>query len=320
MRREERALKQWTRLIHGLRVRQRLQAQYAHAPAQPAGAEDGAPPQADESAADKVRIFPHSAPPMSMLTQPTQDHEERVEAAGGFLAGADRVVHAFRLPRNTHPVLPPPRGVPAPAPIDAHRAEELEETDSDADAPALALETYDLDAMDVDATVLAPMHPLTQALLDAVPKTMAEMAAEAAATTPATDGGDDAGVEEIAITLATPQRASGTSTPARRTRRKRARRTGGRGDSDADAQTSEDEDGEEYDEPSPAPSANKRTRGRVAATAPDVGNSTRSQAKRKTPTTTPTPTRTLRPRAAKTAGQRAAEAQREAAYRAAVAR
>ncbi len=51
---------------------------------------------------------------MSMLTQPTQDHDERVEAAGGFLAGADRVVHAFRLPRNTHPVLPPPRGMPAP--------------------------------------------------------------------------------------------------------------------------------------------------------------------------------------------------------------
>ncbi|KAK0202067.1 hypothetical protein DFS33DRAFT_1386353 [Desarmillaria ectypa] len=73
VKREEKAIKRWTRLIHGLRIRQRLQEQYA------GRGEDKATEKEDEE------------------KQPKQG-----SAGGGFLMGADDVVQAFHLPKAPH--------------------------------------------------------------------------------------------------------------------------------------------------------------------------------------------------------------------------
>ncbi|KAK0187785.1 hypothetical protein F5146DRAFT_1060756 [Armillaria mellea] len=69
VKREEKAIKRWTRLIHGLRIRQRLQEQYA------GRGEEDKPTEKDEE------------------KQPEQG------GGGGFLVGADDVVQAFHLPK-----------------------------------------------------------------------------------------------------------------------------------------------------------------------------------------------------------------------------
>ncbi|KAF7980649.1 hypothetical protein HWV62_37466 [Athelia sp. TMB] len=78
--REERVLKRWTRLVHGLRIRQRLQQQYA--------------------------TEPQSEDPHWLDTQASASHlngrEEHVPEAGGFLTAADDVVQAFHLPKYQH--------------------------------------------------------------------------------------------------------------------------------------------------------------------------------------------------------------------------
>ncbi|KAK0243924.1 hypothetical protein EDD85DRAFT_806100 [Armillaria nabsnona] len=71
VKREEKAIKRWTRLIHGLRIRQRLQEQYAGR-----GEEDKA---TEKEKGDEEN-------------QPEQ-------GGGGFLVGADDVVQAFHLPK-----------------------------------------------------------------------------------------------------------------------------------------------------------------------------------------------------------------------------
>ncbi|KAJ7575142.1 hypothetical protein C8J56DRAFT_1017213 [Mycena floridula] len=70
--REERALKRWTKLIHGLRVRQRLLEQYAGNSDQQASTDRAEP--------NESNVFP-------------------ARGGGGFLVEADDVVQAFHLPR-----------------------------------------------------------------------------------------------------------------------------------------------------------------------------------------------------------------------------
>ncbi|KAF9814962.1 hypothetical protein IEO21_04812 [Rhodonia placenta] len=72
--REEQVIKRWTKLVHGLQIRQRLQEQYA-------GGE-----QREGS--------------------PSGANEEDVQGQGGFLTAADDVVQPYTLPRNFHEVLP----------------------------------------------------------------------------------------------------------------------------------------------------------------------------------------------------------------------
>ncbi|KAH9841395.1 Rad4-domain-containing protein [Rhodofomes roseus] len=70
--REDQVIKRWTKLIHGLRIRQRLQEQYADA--------------------DRRESSPVGAA------------DEDVQPQGGFLTGADDVVQPYTLPRNLHEV------------------------------------------------------------------------------------------------------------------------------------------------------------------------------------------------------------------------
>ncbi|EPS96506.1 hypothetical protein FOMPIDRAFT_1053153 [Fomitopsis schrenkii] len=72
--REDAVIKRWTKLIHGLRIRQRLQEQYAER-----GGQRG--------------------------SSPAEAADEEVQPQGGFLTGADDVVQPYTLPRNLHEVL-----------------------------------------------------------------------------------------------------------------------------------------------------------------------------------------------------------------------
>ncbi|KAH8104624.1 Rad4-domain-containing protein [Cristinia sonorae] len=82
VKRKEQVIKRWTRFVQGLRIRQRLQEQYADRSQQPSG--DATPVANDE-------------------------FQVAVQEAGGFLVGADDVVQPYNLPRDLHdkPSTPP---------------------------------------------------------------------------------------------------------------------------------------------------------------------------------------------------------------------
>ncbi|CDO71667.1 hypothetical protein BN946_scf184915.g11 [Trametes cinnabarina] len=84
--RQEQVIKRWTKLIQGLRIRQRLQEQYAD--------RAGTPVENKEKDVDG----PHG--PLE------EEPEKHVAAAGGgFLTGVDDVVQPYTLPRNLHEVV-----------------------------------------------------------------------------------------------------------------------------------------------------------------------------------------------------------------------
>jgi len=74
-------IKRWTRLVHGLRIRQRLQDQYADKP------------QTEER---------HWLDTQAHVTEAGTDDD--VPQAGGYLTAADDVVQAFHLPKYQHVV------------------------------------------------------------------------------------------------------------------------------------------------------------------------------------------------------------------------
>ncbi|KDR82961.1 hypothetical protein GALMADRAFT_238668 [Galerina marginata CBS 339.88] len=310
IKREERVLKQWTRLVQGLRIRQRLQEKYSTKPG-----------DEREERSHKAKL---SRPDNE--TEPVEElpHDDPSDSAGGFLAGADRVVHAFHLPRNTHVVLssPLPRNVPLVG-------EELEETTTD--VPDFV--TYDLDTMDVDSE-MEEVVPTTNLATHHIPKTMQQIAEDAAAqrqAVAASDADDEEVImtsplvshpgEKATIKIALPSnastpnslsnrgtplstRAKGKSKPSttkragtRKSKRKRTKKDASELDS-GDLSDEEDEEQEPEEEHKPSPSK----RSRVKAT----------------PVTTPA-TRTLRPRTSKTPAQIAEARQFEEAYRKAVA-
>lgn len=99
--RKERVIKRWTRLVHGLRIRQRLQEQYADKPQTQerhwldtqvhgidAGGEEGVSASRDSYMIDIEDPFS------------AQDGPQ----AGGYLTAADDVVQAFHLPKSQHVV------------------------------------------------------------------------------------------------------------------------------------------------------------------------------------------------------------------------
>ncbi|KIM40899.1 hypothetical protein M413DRAFT_19059 [Hebeloma cylindrosporum] len=228
LKREDRVLKQWTRLIHGLRIRQRLQDQYA---TKSTGKEHDHPQEKDGGG-----------------SRAESPHDELADSAGGFLAGADKVVKAFHLPKNTHPVLPPSASgssSPHPATLEAlppnrlssgrrtaaasssrrhpkAAAEELAETSSDGDAAPPDFITYDLEeeeeTMDVDSDMMEEVGSLSRRRHHQhVPKTLQQMAEDAARQQELDAGAEkkDDEIEEILMTSPITAAAGGG---ARRTR------------------------------------------------------------------------------------------------------
>ncbi|KAF9560913.1 Rad4-domain-containing protein [Agrocybe pediades] len=160
IKKEDRVLKHWVKLIHGLRIRQRLQDQYGTK-------SDAKKPSthtkkdATTSTAPDVDGNPGGDSGDKENPDAPHDDEYLSDSAGGFLAGADRVVQAFHLPKNTHVVLPESSStLAAPSTFfDKHEKHsrkakadhEVEDEDEVIHDPATFV-TYDLDEMDVDGT------------------------------------------------------------------------------------------------------------------------------------------------------------------------
>ncbi|PCH40265.1 Rad4-domain-containing protein [Wolfiporia cocos MD-104 SS10] len=142
--RQEQVIKRWTKLIQGLRIRQRLQEQYAD-------------------------VEPRGSSPASA-------NEEHVQQEGGFLTGADDVVQPYTLPRNMHELPQSPK-TPSLATI------EVEGGSNDGimadDNDDLYGRASNDEHEDGDAEEVVPSSPLHGQTL--MPKTMLEIAEAAAA-------------------------------------------------------------------------------------------------------------------------------------------
>ncbi|KAF8527521.1 hypothetical protein BU17DRAFT_81725 [Hysterangium stoloniferum] len=159
IRKEERVLKRWTRLVQGLRIRKRLQEQYAN---DPSG---------------------------TIATHGVDNREDIVQAeAGGFLLEtADNVVQAYSLPKPLHVVDPSPRKEDDQAP------------DEDNIIPAFISDSNPLDEhgseenemeeiLSVNSNLQANVIPKTlQELAEANPDVFMAQASESAVCTPQTN-------------------------------------------------------------------------------------------------------------------------------------
>ncbi|KAI0769955.1 hypothetical protein C8Q74DRAFT_862165 [Fomes fomentarius] len=89
--RQEQVIKRWTKLVHGLRIRQRLLEQYAdRAPGPGTEGRSGAGVKADNQSA---------------VEDPSGEKLAAAPVAGGFLTGVDDVVQPYALPRNLHEIV-----------------------------------------------------------------------------------------------------------------------------------------------------------------------------------------------------------------------
>ncbi|KAI0269961.1 hypothetical protein BC834DRAFT_579661 [Gloeopeniophorella convolvens] len=134
-------LKRWTKLVQGLRIRQRMREEYATGDSTPIVVDLTAPSDGDGAA------------------QP-----------GGFLADIDDIVQPYSLPKATHAVFSSPPRSPAP---DAPAPE-----DSPTPGPSRIRLINDDEDEDMEAVLPAPEAPRPA---NGVPKSMAALAAEAQA-------------------------------------------------------------------------------------------------------------------------------------------
>ncbi|KAH9947442.1 Rad4-domain-containing protein [Amylocystis lapponica] len=207
--RQEQVIKRWIKLVHGLRIRQRLQEQYADRGHQ------------ESSIAD----------------EPGEDAQPQ----GGFLTGADDVVQPYTLPRNFHEVLPQTSTTISLAPRIAE-----EDDSSEVDMVEVAVRSRPADVAeetavsqdDDDDADMADVFPVAlEPPRSTVPRTLRELAeaqeaarqtadAQVATAAPSGTGSDARGKTTGANTRSTrPGAPSKKATPksdARRTR-KRAR-------------------------------------------------------------------------------------------------
>ncbi|KAJ6582797.1 hypothetical protein B0H10DRAFT_1890357 [Mycena sp. CBHHK59/15] len=281
----ERVLKRWTRLIHGLRIRQSLQEEY----------KDRQPTAFAGEQGEDVEILPGLA------------------GGGGFLAGAgaDGVVQAYQLPKYQHvnlPFLPSGSGSAVPS---------VPTSDSETVTERL---TYDLETMDVDSDPgMDEVQPDSLRDLNGAgaPKTMAELAEETASRLRKEFARDDigeAGEEYVSspppttgvapkvkkTRRAKPSRAPSERNPVKVKAKAKAGASAARRASTRKRQRDNDTDSdpEEEGEPSP-PKRTKTNEGVVAAP--------------------PAPARTLRPRRTKTQAELQEEQELEQAFKRAVA-
>ncbi|PIL22401.1 hypothetical protein GSI_15089 [Ganoderma sinense ZZ0214-1] len=96
--RQEQVLKRWTKLVQGLRIRQRLIEQYADRNVPTAGA--------SSSTSGTAKADGHARDSGAVDNQPADEAQGSQELiAGGFLVGVDDVVQPYALPRNLHEII-----------------------------------------------------------------------------------------------------------------------------------------------------------------------------------------------------------------------
>ncbi|CCM04912.1 uncharacterized protein FIBRA_07109 [Fibroporia radiculosa] len=285
---QEQVLKRWTRLVHGLRIRQRLQEQYA-------GSDQ-------------------------LANRPMDDAEEDIQGQGGFLTGADAVVQRYTLPRTVHEAPQPSTTVS----LKSQRQQKDEDPETEvAQNTVYSIVMNDLkeigDGTDEDNDMEEVIPPSLSEQLDSqsqrVPKTMFELAEEAIRQHEDRPGEHLS--QNARMTLSAPDAAPGLqlrrskagaqttskSTTARGRKVKMAKQTPNpdargkkraREDDESSDPASEGENGRSH-----SPSTIKRAR--------------------KAPAVVPASTRVLRTRRAKSASQIQEEQEREKAYRKAIA-
>ena len=253
--RQQAVLSRWTKLVQGLRIRQRMREQYG-----------GGALGSGTSGLGKVGSSSPAVAGGNDDDHDGYDDERAVQpaTAGGFIAGVEDVVEPYSLPRPTHVVFSsPPRSPntsghaspsPAPAPLTASTtlagpaaavsgtrlaassfpasAYDYEYVDDDAGEeraqapPTLAVEEVEDSETDKMSVLEEGAQNETPQRVRRVPKSMAALAAEVAeaeaqqATTAvdvAAAPQSSGGGEEAA---STPARTSRTATPRTRTRTK----------------------------------------------------------------------------------------------------
>lgn len=285
MKRQDRVIKQWSRLVQGLRLRKRLQEQYgADAERQGVGTVDEdkyGPPEVNYA-------LPNPAGLLADSQMPEVVHDKQ---GGGFLLVADDVVEPHHLPRYQH-VIPPPPSTSHAEPVKCGDEQVAFE-----DVMDFPLETMD-DDQDQDIEDVPSSHQPLQT--NGVPKTMQQMAEDAirhqlrnSSRGPPVDG-----EYQLAAKTVIPQ-----------TRTTRSSRTAIRSNSISGKVV-----------PRPRPDR-KRLRDEGSGPVSDSEGSRSLPVKRaRNPTTTPAPTgRLLRPRPPKNAAKIQEEIEQEVAFRRAVA-
>ncbi|KAJ7256831.1 hypothetical protein B0H12DRAFT_1202006 [Mycena haematopus] len=288
----EQVLKRWTRLVHGLRIRQSLQEEY----------KDRQPANAGVNGEVGIFISKHDVEVLPGL------------AGGGFVAGADDVVQAYQLPKYAHVNLPF-----GPSSSGDSAGQPGATSDSEAVAEQ---EPYDLETMDVDSDPgIEDVQPT--ASLPVKVKTMQELAEETSARLNkefarhniGEDVNEDLNILSLTPIASAPKvKKTRQAKPSRERNAKtkakvgasaaRARRVSKRQRNDATDSDLESE--EEVAEPSPA----KRAK---------VSNGAPASTPAPAPTTEATG-RSLRPRRTKTQTELEKEAEQERAFQRAVAK
>ncbi|KAF9465269.1 hypothetical protein BDZ94DRAFT_1160286 [Collybia nuda] len=305
IKREERVIKQWTRLVQGLRIRQRLQDQYKKPEEETI---DGIDTHENEPVGIKARpcLARVRFEPLTALLC-NQQETMAGGGGGGFLLGADDVVQAFHLPKYQHTNL-------SELPSAADRDDVVTSSDDGGHEP-LNNFTYDLHTMDVDSDTGMELITSLPAVGESTPKTMREMAEDAARMrlTETKERSDDeviitdihpppppletADKREVPRTITILPRSKGKAPQAQTMRASRARAS--KQASTKKRHRDSEESELSHDETQTPP--NKRGRSK-----PDLPSP-------------PVPTRTLRPRVPKTSAQLEEEKEQEKAYRRATA-
>lgn len=167
--RQQAVLKRWTKLVQGLRIRQRMREEYGAQGDGPLGLRN---------------VGSNSTAARGDDDEGDEDGTQ-LATAGGFLTGVEDVVQPYSLPRPTHAVFtspprsPGPSGRASPAPVGpASPASPLVDAtrydDDVVEEPRLPTED-DLDVDTGDAGASSCQHPRRR-----MPKSMAALAAEVA--------------------------------------------------------------------------------------------------------------------------------------------
>jgi xeroderma pigmentosum group C-complementing protein len=174
--RQQAVLKRWTKLVQGLRIRQRMREEY------------GAGAQGDGTLG--LRSVGSNLGATRGDDAEGDEDGTQLATAGGFLTGVEDVVQPYSLPRPTHAVFsspprsPGPSGRASPAPVgpaspessfvDVARYDDDDADDADVvEEPRLLTEDLDVDTDDAGAS--SCQHPRRR-----MPKSMAALAAEVA--------------------------------------------------------------------------------------------------------------------------------------------
>ncbi|KAI0821974.1 hypothetical protein BC628DRAFT_1460116 [Trametes gibbosa] len=237
--RQEQVLRRWTKLVQGLRIRQRLLEQYADR-----GVQDSDPAA---SSTKDVNV--------------AEQEEEPAKAAGGFLTGVDDVVQPYTLPRNLRSIVEHAgtrqsalgerahAGPGTAIDVDSLDDDEKEEDDGGANAAvggrgALqgredTLRVISAHGIEDGGDEDAEMEDVAVAAapqLNGAPKTMQELA-EAAARHVANDDEESAGTPAARTPAAAPEQKAAANAGSGTGRSTRAARSGARGASRSGTRT-----------------------------------------------------------------------------------